>query len=104
MTLLSNYQRMMDHRLSKPKSISKVDKSYGQRVFKNSSHGDQKNHWAMFKSYSNAKASNTFGEDELEHALNHKTIDHLDNSFKLNLKRYNESDKVQVHSAIKQIN
>lgn len=57
----------------------------------------------MFKSYTNAKGGSAF--DDLENSpFNHKTIDHLDNSFKLNLKRYNESDKVQVHSLVKQIN
>jgi hypothetical protein len=51
MTLVSNYQRMMDYRLSKPKSINTVSKTNGRtdKVFKNSSFLDQMEHQSAFK-------------------------------------------------------
>lgn len=49
----------------------------------------------MFKSFSNQRSLENLGlDDSFEKGMNNKTIEHLDNSFKLNLKRYNEAEKV----------
>ena len=49
MNLVSNYQRMMDHRLSKPKSIHTVNNGRAEKVFKNSSFNEQLMHNTSFK-------------------------------------------------------
>ena len=48
MRLVSNYQRMLDSRLSQPKAIKKVGDGYQAKVYKNSSYTDQKMHQSIF--------------------------------------------------------
>ena len=50
MRLVSNYQKMLDQRLSKPKSLQKiaVGKAKGERVYKNSALREQMMHQSVF--------------------------------------------------------
>ena len=46
-----NYQKMLDSRLSKPKSIKKVQSGYLEKFYNNSVYDEQKEHQSAFKSF-----------------------------------------------------
>ena len=51
MRLVSNYQKMLDQRLSKPKSLQKIavnQANRGERVYKNSALREQMMHQSVF--------------------------------------------------------
>ena len=89
MTLLGNYQRMLDHRLSKPKAISKIPRDYkDDKVYKNSAFDEQQAHQSIFKSFASQKPM----ADQIG-GIDKETYGHLSNLSALNVRRYNQSEK-----------
>ena len=97
MTLVRNYQRMLDTRLSNPKKLQKVDQTYvnkNLKVFKNSAFDQQQTHQSAFKKFN--KTAGTwaqFYEDEPEKAEEAAYMTHLEQAFSKNFRRYDQIDK-----------
>lgn len=86
MTLLGNYQRMLDHRLSKPKAVCKVPREHKEdKVYKNSAFDDQQMHQSIFKSF----GSNRMPQNDVVGGIDKETYGHLSNLSALNVRRYN---------------
>uniref|UniRef100_A0A7S3IXZ6 Uncharacterized protein n=1 Tax=Strombidium inclinatum TaxID=197538 RepID=A0A7S3IXZ6_9SPIT len=89
MALIGNYQKMLDSRLSKPKSLSKYPQGQGrtEKVFKNSNISDQKLHQSIFANKPR-DPSPLGGEPELEaKTFDDRLVTHLNNSMYSNFRQ-----------------
>ena len=104
MRLISNYQNMMDDRLSKPKQTQKtqVQRHGGnqERVYRNSAFKKQKLHESIFNS-SDKRLRELSEEDEhFRRTFDERTVAQLQNIFSSNIRQYNASEKPQKHTLV----
>jgi len=111
MRLVSNYQKMLDHRLSKPKETQKVkaevNANKDERVYRNSALKDQKRHQSVFSSKKLSLArpeqqSRWDLEDEFRNTFDERTLAHLKNLFSSNFRAFNNSERPQKNVYITQ--
>lgn len=110
--LLGNYQRMLDGRLSVPKTLQKVNTNFSskdEKVFKNTAYQKQANHQSVFSKYSAVQGSATKWAkdtgDEAQNDLNAAKanyVSHLEKSFSASFARYDQLNKPQKLTLIKQ--
>ena len=101
MNLVSNYQRMLDSRLSAPKAIKKVEEGRHKKVYKNTAMDEQLLHQSVFSERARLKNHSVF-EDKLGGTIDERTVGHLNTAFGLNYRQYNVNDKPSKLSDIKQ--
>ena len=93
MRFVSNYQRMLDSRLAAPKSLKRIDAGKNgrdEKVFKNSTYEEQKIHQSIFKDQRRTmEAADKAGLSNLDNEV----VSHLNNSFSMNFKQYNQGEK-----------
>jgi len=102
MNLVSNYQKMLDSRLSCPKSIKQVESGRIRKVYKNTAMDEQLLHQSVFSEKQRNKNHSVF-EDKLGGTIDERTVGHLNTAFGLNYRQYNVNDKPSKLSDIKQI-
>jgi len=99
MSLVRNYQNMLDSRLSCPKSIKQVESGRIRKVYKNTAMDEQLLHQSVF---SERKKNKSVFEDKLGGTIDERTVGHLNTAFGLNYRQYNVNDKPSKLSDIKQ--
>lgn len=101
MSLVRNYQNMLDSRLSCPKSIKKIESGRIRKVYKNTAMEEQLLHQSVFSQQRNK--NNTAFDDKLGGTIDERTVGHLNTAFGLNYRQYNVNDKPSKLSEIKQL-
>ncbi len=88
MALIGNYQKMLDQRLSKPKSLNKYTQGRQEKVYKNSNLSDQKLHQSIFAKQPRDPSPLAGGEPELEaKTFDDRLVSHLNNSMYSNFRQ-----------------
>lgn len=112
MRLVGNYQRMLDTRLSVPKTLQKVStntSSKDEKIFKNSAYNKQQNHQSVFTKFSALQGGGGWAKDSGNdntndlNAAKANYVSHLEKSFSESFKRYDQLDRNQKLNLIKQI-
>ena len=108
MSFVSNYQKMLDSRLSRPKILQKIlmDTPYKNKdkFYKNSPFEDQHRHQKVFKTFSRSTNWSDL-KDMQDNDVSDKTkyISHLEAAFQKNYRRYDILDRPQNHRQVKQL-
>ena len=93
MRFISNYQRMLDSRLAAQKELKRIENGkngHDERVYKNSTFVEQKIHNSIFKdSRKTLDAAENAGLSNIDNEV----VSHLNNSFSMNFKQYNQGEK-----------
>ena len=103
--MVSNYQNMLDKRLSKPKSIQRKTamRTSGkqEKIYKNTPYEEQKLHMSLFSSASKERLRDLSPEEEsFRRTFDDRTVLKLNSVFANNIRQYNASEKPQKHSLV----
>jgi hypothetical protein len=86
---------MLDSRLANPKSLKRIEAAKNgrdEKVFKNSTYEEQKIHQSIFKDQRKTlDAAEKAGLSNLDNEV----VSHLNNSFSMNFRQYNQSERPQ---------